>query len=105
MTELTSEIKKMFNKKIELYDNVLAREKNNYKILFERGQAKFFLAMATAWKTHDDEPFHDDITEDLRTAIKYAPLDRKDEYKKTLLFVAEHCGLFVNFPKMVEDEN
>jgi hypothetical protein len=98
MAVLTHEIQRMCRDKIKSYDNILAKDKNNDKVLYERGQAKFFLAMAAAWETSDDKPFHDDITEDLRTALANAPVDRQAEYKKSLMFVAEHCGLFVNFP-------
>jgi hypothetical protein len=98
MAGLIREIQRFCGDKIKSCDNILATDKNNDKTLYERGQAKFFLAMAAAWETGDDKPFHDDITGDLRAALASAPAGRQAEYKKSLMFVAEHCGLFVNFP-------
>jgi hypothetical protein len=98
MAALTHEIQRLCRDKIKSYDNILAKDKNNDKALYERGQAKFFLAMTAAWESGDDKPFHDDITEDLRTAHANAPAARQAEYKKALMFAAGHCGLFDNFP-------
>jgi hypothetical protein len=73
MAALIREIQRMCLDKIKSYDNILAKDKDNDKALYERGQAKFFRAMTAAWDAGDDKPFHDDITEDLRTALTYAP--------------------------------
>ncbi|MDR1219057.1 MAG: hypothetical protein LBK73_05540 [Treponema sp.] len=95
---LTHEIQRMRRDKIKSYDTILAKDKNNDKALYERGQAKFFLAMTAAWEEGGDKPFHDDITEDLRAALACAPAARQAEYKKSLMFAADHCGLLDNFP-------
>jgi hypothetical protein len=98
MAALIHEIQRICRDKIKSYDNILAKDTNNDKALYERGQAKFFWAMAAAWEAGDGNAFHDDITADLRTALENSSAARQAEYKKALMFAAGHCGLFDNFP-------
>jgi hypothetical protein len=84
----------MCRDRIKSFDNILANDKNNAEYRYERGEAKFFLAMVTAWETGDDAPFHDDITEDLKAAIDNAPTAHiKAKYEKAYTVVEKNCGL------------
>jgi hypothetical protein len=103
MSSLSYKIQRLCKDKITSYDNVLAKDRSNDKAFYERAQAKFFLAMATAWEAGSDDAFHDEITADLHTALTIAPVDRKAEYQRGWAFVNSHCGQFDAFlPKAQE---
>jgi hypothetical protein len=86
MTSLALKIQSICKDRINSYDKALAKNQNDNQVLYERAQAKFFLAMVAGWKDGNDAALTNDVTKDLYTAFEHAPVDRKDEYKKAYDF-------------------